>query len=517
MSKFSTRTGKPDQDGSRKQSVPQTLLTKYSPQTVAFLSGAVVLLLEILGTRILAPDLGTTFSVWVNIIGTILGSLSLGYYLGGVLADRNQKLLPLILLVGACAVALVYFERPLLPQFGELGLEWGSLLAAILFFAPASSALGMVSPYLLKIAASDPNRIGRTSGGIFAASTLGSIAGTFLGGFWLIPHFPVSSILAGMVVVLLILSAWTAAAIRPSWLAVSAALVAAVAINVTATREGDWSAHISHVFEKNSRYYNIRVNDVIGSHKARVLLLDGWVQSGRRLDQPGMFFPYVELSSKILHSVKPAPQSVVVIGGGGYTIPEFIKGYAPAAEVTVVEIDPDVTAAAKEFFLQDRNLSITTLNEDGRVFLNRNRRQFDLLYTDAYTGNSIPPYLATREAFQRIRRALKPDGVAVFNIDSARSGKLGAVYEALSTTIREVFPQTAVFSTNPAGPSEGQSIILVATGGQPLPEEELHSFESSRVRGLPARGLLLRDDFAPTDYLSRDLDRERYAQERPFH
>jgi hypothetical protein len=105
MSKFSTRTGKPDQDGSRKQSVPQTLLTKYSPQTVAFLSGAVVLLLEILGTRILAPDLGTTFSVWVNIIGTILGSLSLGYYLGGVLADRNQKLLPLILLAysaGGC-------------------------------------------------------------------------------------------------------------------------------------------------------------------------------------------------------------------------------------------------------------------------------------------------------------------------------------------------------------------------------------------------------------------------------
>jgi spermidine synthase len=514
MSKFSTRKGKPDQNAPRKPTTP--LLTKHSPQAVAFLSGAVVLLLEILGTRILAPHLGTSFSVWVNVIGTILGALSLGYYLGGVLADRNQKLLPLILLVGACAVALVYFERPLLPQFGDLGLDWGSLLAAILLFAPASVVLGMVSPYLLKIAARDPNRIGRTSGSIFAASTLGSIAGTFVGGFWLIPHFTVSSILGGMVVLLLILSAWTAAGVRPPWLAVSTGIVVAVAIRAVGAPEGEWSPYVRHVFEKNSLYYNIRVNDAVAVSKFRLLLLDGKVQSGRLLDQPGMFFPYVELSSKILQKVKPSPKSVLVIGGGGYTIPEFVKTYAPTAEVTVVEIDPEVTAAAKQFFLTDPGLPITTLNEDGRVFLNRNRRQFDVLYTDAYVGLSIPPFLATREAFQHVRRALKPDGIAVFNIASARAGKLGAVYEALFTTIREVFPETAVFSTNPAEADEPHSIIVVVTGGQPLPEDGFESFESSRVRDLPARGPLLTDDFAPTDYLGIELARQSYEKERAF-
>lgn len=516
MAKLSARKSEPGRERSRKQAAAQPLLIKYSPQAVAFLSGAVVLLLEILGSRILSPYLGASFSVWVNIIGTILGALSVGYYMGGVLADRNQKLLPVILLAGACAVALVYFERPLLPQFGEMGLAWGSLVAAILFFAPASVVLGMVSPYLLKIAASDPTRIGRTSGSIFAASTLGSIAGTFVGGFWLIPHFPVSSILAGMVVVLLVLSAWTAAAIRPSWLAVSAVLAAAVAIKAAVTPEGDWSLHIRHVFEKNSRYYNIRVNDVIGVPKMRFLVLDGKLQSARLLDQPGMAFPYVELSSKILQRLKPTPQSALIIGGGGYTIPEFIKTYAPTAEVTVVEIDPDVTAAAKQFFLRDPSLPITTSNEDGRVFLNRNRRQFDLLYTDAYVGLSIPPYLATREAFQQVRRALKPDGIAVFNIASARTGKLGAVYEALFTTIREVFPQIAVFSTSPTEPGEGQNIILVATGGAPLPEDDLQSFESSRVRDFPAHGVLLTDDYAPTDYLGLALARQLYPGERPF-
>jgi spermidine synthase len=244
-------------------------------------------------------------------------------------------------------------------------------------------------------------------------------------------------------------------------------------------------------------------------------MLDGWVQSGRTLDQSSTFFPYVELSSKILPNVKPAPQSAVIIGGGGYAIPEFIKTYAPNAEVTVVEIDPDVTAAAKQFFLKDPNLPITTLNEDGRVFLNRNRRQFDLLYTDAYgSGTSIPPSLATREAFELVRRALKPDGIAIFNIASSRTGKLSAVYASLFRTIREVFPQTAGFSTDPADPDATQSIILIATNGQPLPEDALHAFESSRVRDVPTGGLLLTDDYAPTDYIFRELIRESFPRER---
>ena len=121
-----------------------------------------------------------------------------------------------------------------------------------------------------------------------------------------------------------------------------------------------------------------------------------------------------------------------------------------------------------------------------------------------------------RTVFAEIRRALKPEGIAVFNIASARSGKLGTVYEALFTTIRVVFPQAAVFSTNPAEPSEAQNIIVVVTGGQPLPEDDLHSFESSRVRDVPARGLLLTDDFAPTEYLGLALARELYPKQRPF-
>jgi spermidine synthase len=515
MAKFTNPKREGNLPQAERNKSSQSHLQRYSPLVVAFFSGGVVLLLEILGARILAPYMGTSFSVWVNIIGTILGSLSAGYYLGGLLADRNQKLLPVVLLVGACACALVHFEKPLLPSFGELGLAWGSLLAAILLFAPASIVLGMVSPFLLKIAANDPTRIGRTSGSIFAASTLGSIAGTFLGGFWLIPHFPISLILTGMVVVLVFLSAWCAGTIRPSWVAVVLGLVLVTVVEAVLAPTGDWSAHTRHVFEQNSRYYNIRVNDL--GQKVRVLLLDGQVQSGLFLNGQGTFFPYTELSAKIIRSLKPAPQSALVIGGGGYTMPEIIKNNSPGSDVTVIEIDPAVTTTAERFFLKDPQLPITTLNEDGRVFLNQNQRQFDLLYTDAYSaGLSIPPFLATREAVQQMKRALKPDGMIVFNILSARTGKYAKVYESLLTTIHEVFPQTAAFWTIPAEPDAPQNVILIASNGLPFPEEALQPFESSRGRETPPRGLLLTDDYAPTDYLVHDLVHANYPGERQF-
>ena len=493
---------------------PLDPVRKYSLLAIAFLSGGIVLLLEVLGTRILSPYLGSSFSVWVNMIGTILGSLSLGYYLGGILADRNQKLLPFLLLLAACACSLVHFERRFLPAFGTLGLDWGSLLAALLIFAPPSTVLGMLSPFLIKIAADDPRRIGRTSGGIYAASTIGSIAGTFVGGFWLIPHFPVSHILAGMVVALLALSLGSASTLKSSWAVIAVGLTAA-AVGVIALLSGDSSSKVTHIFEKNSRYYNIRVNEV--NDNVRLLTIDGAIQSGRRLAPEGILFPYVELSGKIIQNLEPAPRSALVIGGGGYAIPQYIVEYAPAADVTVVEIDPEITAVAKRFFSKNPGIRITTVNEDGRVFLNRNREQFDVVYTDAYaSGNSIPPHLATREAFSRMSQALKPGGVLIINIVSARTGRFAIVYKSLLRTIKEAFRTTATFSTLPENFDEPQNLILVASNASSLSEDSLRRFETFRCHETPELGLLLTDDFAPVEVMAQDIIRKMYPEERQF-
>jgi spermidine synthase len=498
---------------SAKNAFQLSLIRMYSPHVLAFLSGGIVLLLEVLGARILAPYLGTAFSVWVNIIGTILASLSLGYYAGGVLADRNQRLLPHIFLAGAVCCALVYFERPLLPRFGSLGLGWGSFLAAVLFFAPPSMVLGMVSPYLLKLAATDPEQLGRTSGGIFAASTVGSIAGTFLGGFWLIPHFRISYILAGMVALLLVIALGCARDLGPGW----SILVAAVALAVTLAAAGmDQRAAGSAnrtIFEKNSEYYNIRVND-IGDGSLRVLLLDGTAQGARYVGLAGMPFPYIRFSANIIQRLKPAPPSALVLGGGAYSIPEFIKRYSPDTNVTVVEIDPDVIATAKRFFLDDPDIPIATISADARVFLNENRRQFDVIYTDVYSGgNSVPADLASCEAFQAMKRALKPDGIIVFNIASALKGRKSLLYQSLIKTIGQVFPAPVVFSMKPAYADAPQNIVVVAAN-VPLAEDAFRDFDTLRYRQSPHDGMLLTDDYAPTDYLAAAAVRASYPMLR---
>ena len=497
---------------SGKDTAQPSIAGQYSLHAIAFLSGAIVLLLEVLASRVLAPFLGTSFSVWVNIIGTILAALSLGYYVGGVLADRNQKLLPYIFLVAAGACSFVCFGRPILPHLGALGLIWGSLFAAILFFAPASFILGTGPPYLLKIATNDASRVGRTFGGIFAASTLGSIAGTFAGGFWLIPHFPISYILAGIVVLLLGLSVWSAGAVKKYWV-FSVALLAMGSVLMQLAAYSD-SKHT--VFEKNSQYYNIRVNDVwMNGVPYRWLLLDGSSQAARFLDNADPALPYTDLSMRIIRSLKPSPQSVLALGGGGYTVPELVKRDSPNSNVTVVEIDPAVTKVAKEFFLSDRSIPITTLNEDARVFLNRNQKQFDLVYSDVYSaGFSVPPALSSREAFQLMQRAMKPDGILVLNILSAREGASAPVYQSLYKTISSVFPGMAAYTTEPNAPNVPQNIIVIATNGEAVSEDALPNLRPWRCRTAPATGILMTDDYAPTDYLARNLVRALYPLTR---
>ena len=481
----------------------------FSLHAIAFFSGAVVLLLEVLASRVLGPYLGTSFSVWVNIIGTILAALSAGYFLGGVLADRNQKLLPYIFLVAAAACSFVRLGKPLLPHIGALGLTWGSLVAAILFFAPASLVLGTVSPYLLKIATKDTAKLGRTAGGISAASTLGSIAGTFVGGFWLIPKFPISSILAGMVVVLLGLSLWSAGGLKKYWIY----SVAALTLVLLSVELPVFSGATHTVFETNSQYYNIRVNDIqMFDAPYRWLLLDGSTQAARFLDQPNPATPYADLSLRLMRGFKPSPTSALLLGGGGYTIPELIKSYSPQTDVTVVEIDPEVTAVAKRFFLNDPAMPITTLNEDARVFLNNNHKQYDLVFSDVYSSAyAVPPALASREALELMRRTIKPGGIIVFNICSARDGELSLVYQSLYTTISSVFPHIAVYSTMPDSPESPQNMIVVASNQSLASENDLpDSLRQFRSRTAPAPGILLTDDYAPTDYLVSRLARATY-------
>src|SRR3989338_3386296 len=161
-------------------------------EIIVFIAGALVMILELIGSRLLAPYLGTSIFVWTALIGIVLGALSLGYYLGGRFSAKNPSLafLCLILFLAGLAIFLVaIFKDFILFYSTYFGVKSGAVFATIILFALPGVLLGMISPYAVRLKIKDLESSGGIAGNLYALSTIGSIVGTFLAGFYLIPTF----------------------------------------------------------------------------------------------------------------------------------------------------------------------------------------------------------------------------------------------------------------------------------------------------------------------------------------
>lgn len=180
--------------------------------TTVFTCGWVLMGVEMLGLKMLAPYFGGGIYVWGSVIGVFLLSLAVGYYVGGQLslrfASRSTRVLPII--VGASGLAIL--ALPLLsdainPRLDDLEARWGSLLSATsLFFLP-SFLLGMVSPYAIRLAARDVESVGLSAGSLFAVSTVGGFLGCIVTSFWLVLLAGTRVLLTWMAVGLISMSA----------------------------------------------------------------------------------------------------------------------------------------------------------------------------------------------------------------------------------------------------------------------------------------------------------------------
>jgi len=164
-------------------------------RTTLFVTGAVVMSLEFLASRTLATEFGDNLPVWGALIGTFIGALSLGYWLGGVLADRypsRVSLAAVIAVSGLFTSAMVWPTRAITGAIYEMQIAGASsawakpLLACSVIYLVPVALLGAVSPYCVKLAAHDLSKIGKKVGGLYAVSSLGSIFGTFFTAFYLI-------------------------------------------------------------------------------------------------------------------------------------------------------------------------------------------------------------------------------------------------------------------------------------------------------------------------------------------
>ena len=484
-------------------------------ELTVFVCGAIVMIYEIVGSRILSPYIGTSTYIWTSLIGVILAALSFGYWFGGKLADNKPdlKMLAAIIFLAGGAVAATILLKDIFLSFiaqSSLILEFKSILAALLLFAPASVLLGFVTPYAVKLKMLSLADSGKTVGRLYALSTVGSIFGTFTAGFFLIPFVGSTRTLYFIVFALLALSLLLAPlALTKTNLTILIVFVGGI---LTTELQGVLLLEINDLHDLDTEYNRVRVfttTDNLSGRKIRAMAIDPqFIQSKMYLDSDELASEY----AKYYHLVryfKPDFQKTLLIGGAGYSFPkEFLKTY-PNKQIEVVEIDPQMTEIAKKYFNLHESPNLQITHEDGRIFLNRAESdKYDAVFFDAFSSLfSVPFHLTTIEAVSQINRVLKPDGVVIFNIGGAIKGNSSRFVQAELATYKQIFPQVSLFKVRPErADEEVQNLIIVALKTEKPINSDSNDAEISRLlqniykQPLENKIPFLTDELAPVEY-----------------
>ncbi len=507
-----------------------------------FVSGAVVMALELLGSRLLAPVFGNSIFVWGSLIGVVLAALSVGYYLGGKLADLRpdfQTLSILIFAAGLLIISLPAFAPPLFEFIVKLDISdrYSPLLATTVLLGPPSLLLGMVSPYAIRLATKSFEKLGKVSGNLYALSTLGSIVGTFFTVFVLIPEFGVNKILLGLGVSLPVV-AFLGLGFRMKVFVLLVLLVLPFAAPYMVNRRLTVAAYTfalgDTVYETDTPYHHLLVADSYDpAHQSyvRYLILDDNLHSAMDLKDPDRtVFEYTDYF-QLGFLLNPNITRVLFIGGGGFTGPKaFLKNH-PNLTVDVAEIDPEVIRVAEQYFaVNASNPRLHTYNDDGRVFLTKTTQKYDLVILDAYSKSYVPFHMMTSEFFQLLAAHLTSEGSAISNLIAPTSN--GAqLLKAELKTMGTAFPNIYLFPVRGADYQDPQNIEILATlMPTPLTKAEFANLAATTtVVKIPSlknyaanyytieanNAPVLTDNFAPVENMLNPLTGQPLTQEQP--
>jgi spermidine synthase len=432
---------------------------------VVIVSGAVLMALEITGSRVLATHFGSSIYVWGAIIGVFLAALAGGYYSGGMLADRKPTffLLNLILLAAGCWLLVIPFYANWLcraVRYVNPGERLNPLIATVLLFGGPSVLLGMVSPFAVRLAARTVENIGNLSGRLYALSTVGSIAGTLISSFWLIPAFGVRTLLSalGACLVLLPLIVLTKSR-HTAFLFAPIVLLLAGAVYVAKTRVEPRPAHQEVRYEGDSAYHHILVVDDLRTN-TRYLQFNNQVESAIDLNPPYETRAAYTDAFQLARIFQPKLERLLIIGGGGGVGARKFISDDPNVVVDLVEIDHRVIDIGYRFFYLTPGPRLRIHNDDGRSFVRRTKERYDLVVLDAYTiGGQIPFHLTTQEFMREVKAVLKPGGVVLANINGTLEGPRSQILRAEYKTLASVFGGLYVFPL-PREVERGQNKVL---------------------------------------------------------
>lgn len=487
-----------------------------------FITGAAVLILEVAAVRLLSPYYGSSLYVFSSVLSIILAALSCGYWYGGKRADAKQSISELYKIITLSGVLILLLELVALfvlpAAAAQLGPQLGPLVFSLaLFFVPAF-LLGIVSPYIIKIQSinTPTEHIGSVVGKTFFWGTAGSILGSLLTGFWLIPTLGVQNTImtsgACLIILGLLMPLYLRQVRHLIWIAliIGVSILLLGSINLIHTRN-----QASYLYYSDGLYSSIKIRDVLINNRAgRLLNRDTNNSSAIYLTSKELPFAYTQFA-EFYNILVPSAEDFLLIGGGAYTIPRTLSAANPELNIDVVEIEPILFNLAQEYFDLSDTSRITNYPMDARVFLQGTNKRYDVIFADAFgTDLAAPFHLTTLEFYQRISEHLHDEGVLLVNFVGIPETSIPSLFGSVTKTLLAVFPNTRAYAIEKNELSQLQNVILVARKGvAPINFTDQHiTFTgggTSTVQNLTldlttfdlTSEILLTDDFAPVEKL----------------
>lgn len=475
-----------------------------------FITGASVMVIELLGTRMIAPFYGASLYVWSSLISVTMIALAIGYFVGGRWADRVQRTgLSLIIALAALFTLLIpWATRPVLLATDSLGLRGGAFTSALVLFMPSLTLLGMVGPFAIKLATTKLEGVGSTSGSIYAISTLGSVIGTLLLGFFLFPWVGSRQILISTALVLFLLAFLVAlieqkrSDTKITVLPCALLMIAGLCLLPLCIKAGQApsNSNVKVLSERESLYGYVRVIDQ-ESKNLRFLTSDASMIGAANITDGANRLTYQDIVA-LIPAIKPSIKKALLIGqGAGHMAMTLRDKYGIV--VDTLEIDPAVAEAASNYF--GFKPSGKAVIGDARYEIRHLTGQYDLIIHDCFTGGSEPSHLLTIETLQQLKGLLAPDGMLALNFVAFGEGEGQRGLASVSKTLNKVFANQSLYISEPG---EAFNDFIFLAGNQPLDftasklSAEQTAWLNQRQFTINAEeGLILTDNLNPLEHL----------------
>ena len=482
-------------------------MKKYIMKITVFLCGALGMVLELVAARILSPYVGSSNLIWTTIIGIMLTSMSIGYWLGGKIADKRPdiNLLSFFILIGAFFTSIIpiletALVKPLSEVMNELVII--AIICSTIVFGIPSFILAMVSPFAVKLEDKNHEEIGKTSGKISSLSTIGSIVGTFVAGFLLIPNLGVRTLILIITITLIILSfvMFNKKNIKYS-ICMFLCLLTLIGLNYYGKVLFDKN-NPDIIKDVDSEYSRIWIKNIpVGEISYKTMEVDTGLESYINKDTNEMGARYLYYYDLFDYYNKDA-KSTLMIGGAAYTYPTYYLNKYQEKTIDVAEIDEKMTELAiEEFDLDIENPRLKIYHQDGRSFLNNTKNKYDTILIDAFKGLNAPFELTTYEALTKAKNALNDNGMVITNIISSLEGEDEEFIKYEYATYKAVFDDVKLFKVRDTEKTESQNLILIGfKNGKNINEEKYEEYKNlleMEITDFTSDREIVTDHFAP--------------------